>query len=135
MEPGRQRRLHPLHRDNQRDLREGHGAHRQALPARDRHAQGRARSVRLESYRSVYGYVSKFVKDEFLRRCFSFHPLLIGGNPFNASSLYALIHYLGASGASTTPAAAPAPSSTPTSGCSPNWASPSTPTPKWTRSW
>ncbi|MEZ4831739.1 MAG: phytoene desaturase [Caldilineaceae bacterium] len=50
--------------------------------------------IRLESYRSVYGYVSKFVKDEFLRRCFSFHPLLIGGNPFNASSLYALIHYL-----------------------------------------
>jgi phytoene desaturase len=50
--------------------------------------------VRLESYRSVYGYVSKFIKDEFLRRCFSFHPLLIGGNPFNAASLYVLIHYL-----------------------------------------
>jgi phytoene desaturase len=50
--------------------------------------------IRLESYRSVYGYVSKFIKDEFLRRCFSFHPLLIGGNPFDAASLYVLIHYL-----------------------------------------
>jgi phytoene desaturase len=50
--------------------------------------------VRLQSYRSVYGYVSKFVKDEFLRRSFSFHPLLIGGNPLNAASLYVLIHYL-----------------------------------------
>jgi len=50
--------------------------------------------VRLESYRSVYGYVSKFIKNDFLRRCFSFHPLLIGGNPLNAASLYVLIHYL-----------------------------------------
>lgn len=50
--------------------------------------------IRLESYRSVYGYVSKFIKDEFLRRCFSFHPLLIGGNPLDAASLYVLIHYL-----------------------------------------
>lgn len=50
--------------------------------------------VRLQSYRSVYGYVAKFIQDEFLRRCFSFHPLLIGGNPLNASSLYVLIHYL-----------------------------------------
>jgi phytoene desaturase len=50
--------------------------------------------VRLQSYRSVYGYVSKYVQDEFLRRCFSFHPLLIGGNPFDAASLYVLIHYL-----------------------------------------
>ncbi len=50
--------------------------------------------VRLQSYRSVYGYVSKFVKNEFLRRCFTFHPLLIGGNPLDAASLYVLIHYL-----------------------------------------
>jgi phytoene desaturase len=50
--------------------------------------------LRLESYRSVYGYVSKFIQDEFLRRCFSFHPLLIGGNPLDAASLYVLIHYL-----------------------------------------
>jgi phytoene desaturase len=50
--------------------------------------------VKLGSYRSVYGYVSKFIEDEFLRRIFSFHPLLIGGNPFDASSIYAMIHYL-----------------------------------------
>ncbi len=50
--------------------------------------------VRLQSYRSVYGYVSKYVQDDFLRRCFSFHPLLIGGNPLDAASLYVLIHYL-----------------------------------------
>lgn len=50
--------------------------------------------VRLQSYRSVYGYVSKFIQDEFLRRCFSFHPLLIGGNPLSAPSLYVLIDYL-----------------------------------------
>ena len=50
--------------------------------------------VRLQSYRSVYSYVSKFIKDDFLRRVFSFHPLLIGGNPLDAASLYVLIHYL-----------------------------------------
>ena len=50
--------------------------------------------IRLQSYRSVYGYVSSFIENDFLRRCFSFHPLLIGGNPFDASSLYVLIHHL-----------------------------------------
>lgn len=50
--------------------------------------------VRLQSYRGVYDYVSQFIENEFLRRCFSFHPLLIGGNPMDASSLYSLIHYL-----------------------------------------
>lgn len=50
--------------------------------------------IRLQSYKSVYSYVSQFVEDDFLRRCFSFHPLLIGGNPFDAASLYVLIHYL-----------------------------------------
>lgn len=50
--------------------------------------------IKLQSYLSVYRYVSQFVSDEFLRRCFSFHPLLIGGNPFDAPSIYAMIHYL-----------------------------------------
>lgn len=50
--------------------------------------------IRLQSYRSVYGYVSKYIDDDFLRRCFTFHPLLIGGNPLDAASLYVLIHYL-----------------------------------------
>ena len=30
--------------------------------------------VRLQSYKFVYTYVSQFMKDDFLRRCFSFHP-------------------------------------------------------------
>lgn len=50
--------------------------------------------IKLQSYLSVYRYVSQFVQDEFLRRCFSFHPLLVGGNPFDSSSIYAMIHYL-----------------------------------------
>ncbi len=50
--------------------------------------------IRLQSYRSVYGYVSKFFHDDFLRCCFSFQPLLIGGNPLTAASIYVLIHYL-----------------------------------------
>jgi len=50
--------------------------------------------IRLQSHLSVYKYASKFIQNEFLRQCFSFHPLLIGGNPFDASSIYAMIHYL-----------------------------------------
>ncbi len=50
--------------------------------------------VKMQSYLSVYSYVSQFIKDDFLRRVFSFHPLLIGGNPFDAPSIYAMIHYL-----------------------------------------
>jgi phytoene desaturase len=50
--------------------------------------------VRLQSYKSVYQYASQYVQDDFLRRCFSFHPLLVGGNPFQTTSIYALIHYL-----------------------------------------
>jgi phytoene desaturase len=50
--------------------------------------------IRLQSYRTVYSYVSRFIHDEFLRRVFSFHPLLVGGNPFDTTSIYALIHYL-----------------------------------------
>lgn len=47
---------------------------------------------RLQAYRSVYGYVSRFIRHPFLRRCFSFHPLLIGGNPFEAPAIYAMVH-------------------------------------------
>ena len=50
--------------------------------------------VRLGGYRSVYGLVSQFLRDERLRTIFSFHPLLIGGNPFNATAIYCLIAYL-----------------------------------------
>ncbi len=50
--------------------------------------------VKLRSHRSVYGYVSSFIRDERLRTIFSFHPLLIGGNPFTATSIYCLIAFL-----------------------------------------
>jgi phytoene desaturase len=50
--------------------------------------------VRLGAHRSVYSKVAEYVKDEKLRQAFSFHSLLVGGNPFNTSSIYTLIHYL-----------------------------------------
>ncbi|MCG8348252.1 MAG: phytoene desaturase family protein [Chloroflexales bacterium] len=50
--------------------------------------------IKLRSYLSVYQYVAQFIQDDFLRRCFSFHPLFIGGNPFHSSSIYAMVHYL-----------------------------------------
>jgi phytoene desaturase len=50
--------------------------------------------VRLQAYRSVAGLAGRYLKDERLRQVFSFHPLLIGGNPFEASALYTLIHPL-----------------------------------------
>ncbi|MGD0103962.1 MAG: phytoene desaturase [Rhodopila sp.] len=50
--------------------------------------------VRLGGYRSVYGLVSRYIKDPRLRIVFSFHPLLIGGNPFTASGIYTLIPFL-----------------------------------------
>lgn len=50
--------------------------------------------VKLGAYRSVYSTVSSFIRDEHLRQAFSFHSLLVGGNPFSTSSIYTLIHYL-----------------------------------------
>lgn len=48
----------------------------------------------LRSYLSVYSLVSSFLKDDRLRRAFSIHPLLVGGNPMQTTSIYCLIHYL-----------------------------------------
>ncbi len=48
----------------------------------------------LESWRSVYGLVSKYIKNEKVRQVLSFHPLLVGGNPFNVTSIYTLIAFL-----------------------------------------
>ena len=49
---------------------------------------------RLRADRSVYSTVSKFVKHDHLRQALSFHSLLVGGNPFDTSAIYTLIHYL-----------------------------------------
>ena len=48
----------------------------------------------LRSDRSVYTFVSEYLKDEALRRVFSFQPLLVGGNPFHTTSIYSLIQHL-----------------------------------------
>jgi len=50
--------------------------------------------VRLQSFRSVYGLVSSYIKNERLREVLSFHPLLVGGNPFTTTSIYTLIAFL-----------------------------------------
>jgi phytoene desaturase len=49
---------------------------------------------KLESYRSIYGLASKHVQDPRLRLFLSFHPLFVGGNPFNVTSIYGLISFL-----------------------------------------
>jgi len=50
--------------------------------------------AKLRADRSVYATVARFIEDERLRQAFSFHSLLVGGNPFDTSSIYTLIHYL-----------------------------------------
>ena len=50
--------------------------------------------IRLRSHESVFKLVSTYIKDPMLQQVFSFHPLLVGGNPFQSSSIYAMIHYL-----------------------------------------
>ena len=50
--------------------------------------------LRLRSHESVYGLVSRYIRDPRLRVAFSFHPLLVGGNPFTTTSVYALISHL-----------------------------------------
>src|SRR5687768_6823958 len=50
--------------------------------------------VRLAGHRSVYDFVCRHVRDERLRVVLSFHPLLVGGNPFATTSIYSLIAFL-----------------------------------------
>lgn len=50
--------------------------------------------VKKQAWRSVYSIVSKYIKSEKLRQAFSFHTLLVGGNPMKTSSIYTLIHKL-----------------------------------------
>jgi len=48
----------------------------------------------LKSYKSVYQLVSNYISNEKLRRVFSMHPLLVGGNPYTTTSIYTLILFL-----------------------------------------
>ncbi|WP_186644771.1 phytoene desaturase family protein [Fluviispira vulneris] len=50
--------------------------------------------LRLDAIRPVYSLVSRYVKSEKVRQFLSFHPLLIGGNPFRAAGVYSLINRL-----------------------------------------
>ena len=50
--------------------------------------------VRLGGHRSVYHTVSKYFTDPRLKVVFSFHPLLIGGNPLTTTAYYCLIAHL-----------------------------------------
>ena len=50
--------------------------------------------LKFRSYESVYKFTSKYLKSEKLRRAFSIQPLLVGGNPFDTTCIYSLIHYL-----------------------------------------
>ena len=48
----------------------------------------------LQSYFTVSQLVNKYLKNKYLRKAFSIHPLLVGGDPHTTTSIYALIHYL-----------------------------------------
>lgn len=50
--------------------------------------------LKLQAWQSVYKAVSRYIEEEHLRQAFSFHSLLVGGNPFATSSIYTLIHAL-----------------------------------------
>lgn len=50
--------------------------------------------ARLNAARSVYSFVSGHFSHPYLRMAFSFHPLFIGGNPFRASLIYAIVPFL-----------------------------------------
>ena len=48
----------------------------------------------LQSYLTVSQLVNRYLKNPYLRKAFSIHPLLVGGDPHTTTSIYALIHYL-----------------------------------------
>jgi len=50
--------------------------------------------MRTRFYSTVYRLVKSFFSDPKLRMVFSFHPLLIGGNPMTATAIYLLIAHL-----------------------------------------
>lgn len=50
--------------------------------------------IKHQAWQSVYHLVAKYVRNEKLRQALSFHTLLVGGNPMQTSSIYALIHHL-----------------------------------------
>ena len=47
----------------------------------------------LKSYLTVSQLVNKYLKNPYLRKAFSIHPLLVGGDPYTTTSIYTLIHW------------------------------------------
>ena len=47
--------------------------------------------VRMRAWQSIYAMASRHFSSEKLRQVFSFHPLLIGGNPLSVTCVYSLI--------------------------------------------
>ena len=50
--------------------------------------------MKLEAWKTVHAKVAEYISEPHLRQAFSFHSLLVGGNPFATSSIYGLIHAL-----------------------------------------
>lgn len=50
--------------------------------------------IKLRADRTVWEMVCHYLEHPKLRQAFSIQPLLVGGNPFSTTSIYALIHYL-----------------------------------------
>ena len=48
----------------------------------------------MRSYETVWQLVARHLINPKLRQAFSIQPLLVGGNPFDTTSIYGLIHYL-----------------------------------------
>lgn len=52
------------------------------------------RLLKLRAYDTVWQMVCRYLKHPQLRQAFSIQPLLVGGSPFDTTSIYGLIHYL-----------------------------------------
>lgn len=50
--------------------------------------------LRLGTMRSMHPFTARYIQHPFLRKIFSFHPLLIGGSPFNTPAIFALIMHV-----------------------------------------
>ncbi len=50
--------------------------------------------VKMRADRSVHAHAARRVRDPRLRMALSFHPLFIGGDPFNVTSMYILVSHL-----------------------------------------
>ena len=50
--------------------------------------------ARLGAWRTVWQMTCRYLKSDHLRQAFSIQPLLVGGNPFDTTCIYSLIHFL-----------------------------------------